>query len=308
LKFKDFETLIIDEASQILESQVVGILKYFKKWIFIGDENQLPAVVIQRQEESKCKIQELNDISLNNFRESLFYRLKKNAIKKGWKECHDMLEYQYRMHEDVAEFSCNFFYNKKLRSIFEKQKGQLTLKSGSGDPTIHEIISKSRVVFIPTKVDKKSKINDEEAVLTSALIRQIASVYGNEFNPEKTIGVITPFRAQIANIRDSLDNKLKDITIDTVERYQGSERDIIILSLAVKSTTQFSAIQSINDEGVDRKLNVALTRAKEQVIIMGSEEVLKNNKTYNALISFIKEKGGYVINPLKSKSIPTDLF
>jgi DNA replication ATP-dependent helicase Dna2 len=240
--------------------------------------------------------------------ESLFYRLKKNALKKNWADCHGVLKYQYRMHEEVAEFSKLHFYNNQLETKLDKQKAALIQRQNNGDSLIHEAFSKARVIFIPTKVDKKSKINDEEAILSAALVKHIASIYGKEFEPEKTIGIITPFRAQIANIRDRVDPKLRDVTIDTVERYQGSERDFIILSLAVRNTSQFAAIQSINDEGVDRKLNVALTRAKEQVIILGSEEVLQKNELFNSLIEFIKIRGGYMINPLKAKSIPTDLF
>ena len=120
-------------------------------------------------------------------------------------------------------------------------------------------------------------------------MKHIATVFGDDFNPNETVGVITPFRAQIANIRNHLDNKLQDITIDTVERFQGSERKIIIVSFAVKSTTQLGAIQSLNDEGVDRKLNVAITRAKDHLILIGSEDVLIRTK-FKKLIDFIKRK------------------
>jgi len=64
------------------------------------------------------------------------------------------------------------------------------------------------------------------------------------------------------------------VTIDTVERFQGSERDVILVSFAVKSPLQLRAIQSINAEGVDRKLNVAMTRAKEHLVMVGVREVV----------------------------------
>ena len=308
LKFKHFDTLIIDEASQIVESQIVGILKHFNKWILIGDENQLPAVVVQSINDSKCDNSQLNLISLKNFRESLFYRLKKNAKEKHWDDCYGILKFQYRMHQDVAEFPKLHFYNNQLEIVNESQKGPLALIPDNGDASMHQVFARARVVFIPTRIDKKSKINDEEADLTAELIKYLATIKGANFDPEKTIGVITPFRAQIANIRDRVDRKYRDVTIDTVERYQGSEREYIILSLAIKSITQFAAVQSLNDEGVDRKLNVALTRAKEQIIILGSEEVLQKNDIFNNLIEFIKAHGGYIINPKVAKTIPNYLF
>ncbi len=308
LKFKKFDTLIIDEASQVLEPQIVGVLKYFQKWIFIGDENQLPAVVLQSEEDSIADNEQLLNISLNNFRESLFYRLKKNAVAKNWNDCYGELKFQYRMHVDIAEFPNRFFYDNKLKEVDESQRSPLPNYSSFNENVLYNVISKSRVVFIPTKADLNAKINREEANLAAALIKYISQIFGEKFDPKKTVGVITPFRAQIANIRNNLGQSYRDVTIDTVERFQGSERNIIIYSFAIKSTTQIASIQSLNDNDVDRKLNVALTRAKDQLIILGTEEVLSKNKLYKSLIDFIKSKKGYMINPYKLESLPTNLF
>lgn len=308
LRFKKFETLIIDEASQVLEPQIIGFLKYFKKWIFIGDENQLPAVVLQSIEDSKCDDKNLKELSLNNFRESLFYRLKKNAIKKSWDDCYGTLKYQYRMHKDIAEFPKIHFYNNIIQESNETQREGKSIFSNIDDHPFNCLFTKSRIVFIPSKIDLNLKINNEEAKLVANIVKYIANVYQERFDPFKTVGVITPFRAQIANIRNYLDSRFKDITIDTVERFQGSERNIIIVSFALKSTAQLTNIQSINEEGVDRKLNVAITRAKDHLILIGSEDVLIKDKIFKKLIEFIKEKDGYLLNPLKVKSIPTKLF
>lgn len=308
LKFKKFDTLIIDEASQVLEPQVAGFLKYFRRWIMIGDENQLPAVVIQNETDSRCDNEDLNKLSLNNFRESLFYRLKKNAVKNKWNECHGKLRFQYRMHNDIAEFPKEHFYNNDLEAFSDTQRTELPDYSSFSNNPLNSLISLSRIVFVPSKLDYRSKINEEEAILAASMIDHIATIYGKRFDPAKTVGVITPFRAQIATIRNCLKGKYKDVTIDTVERFQGSERDIIILSFAIKSIPQLKTIQSINEEGVDRKLNVAITRAKEQLIILGTEEVLRNNGIFVKLIDLIKSKGGYIINPMKTKSLPNNLF
>ena len=308
LKFKKFDTLIIDEASQVLEPQVTGFLKCFRRWIMIGDENQLPAVVIQNEEDSICKDEDLNELSLGNFRDSLFYRLKKNAVKNGWNESHGRLRYQYRMHNDIAEFPRKHFYNNDLVEFSDSQKQAMKDYSGFNSQPLNILVSSSRIVFVPSKPDYRTKINEEEAVLTARLIDHIAMISGERFEPGKTVGVITPFRAQIATIRNCLKGKHKDVTVDTVERFQGSERDIIILSFAVKSTAQLKTIQSVNDGGVDRKLNVAITRAKEQLIMLGNEEILKNNHIFKELIDLVKKKGGYIINPLKTDSLPNNLF
>ncbi len=308
LKFKTFDTLVVDEASQLLEPQLTGILKHFNRWIFIGDENQLPAVVVQSEEDSRCEDKELHRIGIENFRESLFSRLKKNAISKGWDDCHGMLKVHYRMHEDIAEFPNINFYDNALVPGGLVQEQPIPEYSSFPDDPISSVFVQSRTVFIPTKKDLKSQVNDEEAKLVCELVRFIHKIYGEKFDIQKTVGVITPFRAQVANIRKHLPDQYQGITVDTVERYQGSERDVIIISFAIKSIPQLGAIQSINEQGVDRKLNVAITRAKNHLILLGAEEFLEKGQVFKELISFIKSQNGYVINPLKTRSIPSDLF
>jgi DNA replication ATP-dependent helicase Dna2 len=123
--------------------------------------------------------------------------------------------------------------------------------------------------------------------MVAELVAYIHQLYGDRFDPASTVGVITPFRAQIANIRQKLPAKYQDITIDTVERFQGSERDVIIVSFAVKNPLQLRAIQSINAKGVDRKLNVILTRAKEHLVLLGSEAILRASPIFTKLLDSI---------------------
>jgi DNA replication ATP-dependent helicase Dna2 len=101
------------------------------------------------------------------------------------------------------------------------------------------------------------------------------------------MGVITPFRAQMAAIlheahQAGLD--MTDITVDTVERYQGGARDIIIMSCAVNHSGTLDRISSCNQDGIDRKLNVAVTRARKQFIFTGVETVLVESPAYQALM------------------------
>ena len=81
-----------------------------------------------------------------------------------------------------------------------------------------------------------------------------------------------------------LDREYLDITVDTVERYQGSSRDIIIISLCLNSAAQLRTLVSNNSEGIDRKLNVAITRARHHLIILGNKELMQVNPTYKLLI------------------------
>ena len=103
-----------------------------------------------------------------------------------------------------------------------------------------------------------------------------------------TLGIITPYRAQIATIRNAFEERFPEllnyISIDTVERYQGGARDIIIISLCTNKLSQLTSLVSLSEEGIDRKLNVAMTRAREQLIVVGNEEILQTNATYASLI------------------------
>jgi DNA replication ATP-dependent helicase Dna2 len=105
---------------------------------------------------------------------------------------------------------------------------------------------------------------------------------------EDSIGIITPFRAQIALLRRAITEEWGEdgdkITIDTVERYQGSARDLIILSTSLHRESQLDSISSLDDEGRDRKFNVALTRAREQLVVVGPSHILRRSRSYSSFI------------------------
>ncbi len=281
LHFKKFHTLVIDEASQLLEPQLAGILPHFERFLMIGDDNQLPAVVLQGEAFTRAEAPELKEIGLFNFRESLFSRLLYNAKTKGWNDCYGMLEYHYRMHADIAAFPNQHFYGGLLKTGLPDQNAPLSFPNN--EHPLHALFTQ-RVAFVPTRRDIRPKVNDVEAHLVIDLITHIHELYGDRFDPTSTVGIITPFRAQIANIRQKLPAQYQSVTIDTVERFQGSERDVIIVSFAVKTPMQLRAIQSINAAGVDRKLNVMLTRARQHLLLLGNAEVLKVSPLYAELL------------------------
>ena len=117
-------------------------------------------------------------------------------------------------------------------------------------------------------------------------------VNGKSFHGD-SIGIITPYRAQIALIHKYLEELPKDITqkitVDTVERYQGGARDIIIISFCVNRLSQLQSLISLSQEGVDRKLNVALTRAREQLVLIGNQELLSTDHVYKSLFESCTE-------------------
>jgi superfamily I DNA and/or RNA helicase len=124
------------------------------------------------------------------------------------------------------------------------------------------------------------------------------------------LGIIVPFRHQIATIRKVLsDNHIQGaecITIDTVERYQGSQRDIIIFCTTVSDTELLDTISTpVEMDGtiIDRKLNVALTRARKQLFIIGDTRTLKLCTAYKALIDYVTSADMPEVNYLTATSL-----
>lgn len=285
---KNFEIAIIDEASQLLEPMVIGMLTRFNKFIMIGDHKQLPAVVRQSSEKTKINNPELNDLCLVDTGKSIFERLLNRSQDQGWDHVAGALTFQGRMHQDIVNFISPQFYDGKL-NVLPQIERLISKPNLSSKNELQEKLIIQRLIFIDTPVAENLtlKINKFEAGLVNKLIGHWKEIYyGNQLLFDETsIGVISPFRAQISTIRKDLnDNDQKLVTVDTIERYQGGARDRIIISLAVNKADMLDSISNLSDDGIDRKLNVALTRAREHIIVLGSADVLKNKPIYYLLI------------------------
>ncbi|HRG21062.1 MAG TPA: AAA domain-containing protein [Saprospiraceae bacterium] len=282
LDLLSFDTVIIDEASQILEPNLCGILSRFKRFILIGDHKQLPAVVVQRPSETEIKDVKLRELQFSDARTSLFERMLIRARKEDWFHCWDVLSQQGRMHRDIMQFVNGQFYEGRLKSIPGIERLEASSFLSERDGWLSD-----RLIFANTPVQlvQGYKTNEAEADLVVEMVGKILKAYqktGKSFH-EHSIGIITPYRAQIALIRSKLPNE--KIQIDTVERYQGGAKDIILLSLVTNRPSQLKTLVSLSNEGIDRKLNVALTRAKEQIVVVGNEEILSKDGNYRALIA-----------------------
>lgn len=298
---KQFDVALIDEATQILEPQLLGILcaqthegkDAVGKFVLIGDHKQLPAVVQQATQLSEVKNEQLRNIGLLNLRNSLFERLYRNLTDE---HCFDMLCRQGRMHDKVSAFSNETFYEKRLLPVgLPHQLDKLSVAPGLQGIDLAYLLD-CRVAFLPSVPEPplaSSKRNASEARLVARLAHSLFKQYVimDDFNPLQTLGVITPYRSQIALIRQELSAlgipALKEITVDTVERYQGSERDVIIYSCCLNRPCQLEQLSCLTeDHGVqiDRKLNVALTRARRQLFIIGVPEIMAQSPLYARLM------------------------
>ena len=277
------------------------------KFILIGDHKQLPAVVQQSDTEVLVEDETVKVIHLNSCANSLFERLILTERAAGRTDFIGTLHKQGRMHPDIADFANRKFYAREQLEcvpLAHQLEQTLAYNEASEDET-DDVLKAHRMIFIPSKpcrqLNISEKVNTEEARIITDLLRRLYRQLGNNFDPQKSIGVIVPYRNQIAMIRKEIEKlgipELEEISIDTVERYQGSQRDIILYSFTIQSRYQldFLTANTFYEDGqpIDRKLNVAITRARKQLILTGNEQTLRHNQLFAELIDYIKEKGGY---------------
>ena len=309
---KHFHLAIIDEASQILEPDLIGLLaarqgksNAIDKFILIGDYKQLPAISQQNDEDAMVKSKLLIDIGITDCRNSMFERL----YRRTPLYCRDILNKQGRMHPAISEFPNNaFYYHENLQPVpLPHQEEELPYMQNVPDTDkIYRLLRKRRMVFIPAipaqNAGASDKANAEEAKVVAALLCHIYSIAGPEFDADKTVGVIVPYRNQIAMVRGEIQklgiDELMNISIDTVERYQGSQRDVIIYSFTVHNFHQlnFLSMNTFSEDEfiIDRKLNVAITRARKQLIMTGNPYILGANLTFYKLMEYIRMCHGYI--------------
>ena len=292
-QLKHFSLCIVDEASQILEPNVIGLLAspQIDKFILVGDHKQLPAVV-----------QQPDDVpELSSCRQSLFERLLRVEREAGRTAFTAILQRQGRMHPDIAAFPNEMFYAEEQLlpvPLPHQEEPQLDYQQPSAD-ALDDLLKQQRVIFLASDTGSSGitspsdKVNPSEAKMVAGLLRRLYRQYGaDRFDSAHSVGVIVPYRNQIAMIRREIEvlgiPALMDISIDTVERYQGSQRDVIIYSFTIQHPYQldFLTANCFESEGkvIDRKLNVAMTRARKQLLMTGNVAVLSQNPLFAELI------------------------
>ncbi len=238
-----FEYVFIDEASQTTISEVLSAIFNGKRIVLVGDPFQLPPIL-------KCEKSER--FSAFNF----FYRKSKKAI---WLRTH------YRSNSEIIGFSSKYIYGRKIKAHESCKNVYLEIKK---DPKrFHSIVDPYLpVVFvIVSGVEKmvgKSKINKKEAEMCFKLCEELNRC------GIKDIGVITPYIEQKNLIRDLTQNL--PVEVDTVDAFQGREKDVIIYSFVSSNNIEFSSNW--------RRFNVAITRAKKKLIVISNLSAINNGK------------------------------
>lgn len=274
LKGMRFTTVFMDEAGQALEpASWIPVLKA-DRIVMAGDHQQLPPTIK----------------SFEAGKKGLSTTLFEKAIKRN--EADVMLREQYRMHEKIMRFSSVYFYDSNLKA--NESVAQKTIFTN--DLPVEFIDTAGTGFFESVNRETKSSLNKEEAGLVfKHLEKYWEEVKDAQINPVESIGIISPYKAQIEVLNNLLiDSDLpKDlksiISINTVDSFQGQERDIVYISLVRSNET--GQIGFLSDE---RRMNVAMTRAKMKLVIVGdSATIASKNKFYNELIDYVNSIGAY---------------
>ncbi|XP_074601682.1 DNA-binding protein SMUBP-2-like [Brevipalpus obovatus] len=262
-----FDVLIIDESSQALEAAAWIAIPWAIKVIFVGDPKQLPPVV-----------NETNKDLADELKISIMERLMKS---RRFEQHSSLLDVQYRMHEDLMEWPSKMFY-----------KGLLKAHESVAKSTLDEIsyfFGASTLVFIDTggcdmheteSIDNFSCANEHEAKLVSYYVRLLV-VNGVD---QKSIGVITPYKLQVKVISTKLE-EFSDVVVKSIDGFQGREKDVIVLSM-VRSNNQ-GEVGFLQDM---KRLNVATTRAKKHLAIIGDSSTISNHSRLKSLVDHLHAK------------------
>ncbi len=266
-----FGTLFIDEAAQALEAACWIAIRKADRVILAGDHCQLPPTV---------KSPEALRGGLGN---TLM-----QAIVSNKPDTVSLLKLQYRMNEEIMRFSSDWFYHGQLRSAPEvKYRGILDF-----DTPIEWINTEGMDCNEEFVGENYGRINKQEAELSVQTLKEYLQKIGRERILEERIdvGLISPYKAQVQYLRQLIkkDTFFKSyrsaITINTVDGFQGQERDVILISLV--RANEEGQIGFLNDL---RRMNVAMTRARMKLIILGDVSTLTQHSFYRKLYEYIEE-------------------
>eukprot|EP00884_Botryococcus_braunii_P008434 jgi/Botrbrau1/17592/Bobra.0166s0033.2 len=273
-----FETVLIDEAAQASEAAALQALGFgCKRAVLVGDPQQLPATILSAR---------AKEASLER---SLFERLQAGGCPV------QMLSVQYRMHPGIREFPSKYFYDNQL-------KDGASVKNAPAEPFYSHPLLKPYVFFDVSRGKHERKGaggslgNKAEAEMAACLFMELRS-----FLIEQTrkgikvqttrVGVITFYKQQVEVLRRTFEQiagpeVAAEVMIETVDSFQGKQLDVIILS-CVRAEARASGIGFVNDV---RRLNVAITRAKRALWILGSAATLQQSHIWQALINNAQQR------------------
>ncbi len=268
---RQFDMVVIDEACQSTEPGCWPAITKADRMVLAGDHCQLPPTILSAE------------AAKQGFAKSLMERLVESHGTKITKQ----LTVQYRMHEQIMQFSSDCFYASSL--IADASVRSRLLSDLLSEP--HALITQTAATLVDTagagweeqlEPDGESRFNPQEG---GWILRQVEELCDLGIAPDD-IAVIAPYAAQVRWLRQRCLNKA--VEIDTVDGFQGREKDVILITL-VRS----NAIGEIGFLSDIRRMNVALTRARRKLIVIGDSATLSGHEFYARMIAYFESIGSY---------------
>ncbi|WP_435318717.1 AAA domain-containing protein [Haloarchaeobius sp. TZWSO28] len=253
MRNQDFDVALVDEAGQLTEPGTLAAVNLASRFVLVGDHQQLPPVV------------RADDEFLHR---SLFERLVTEYPDAGI-----LLDRQYRMSQRIQAFSSREFYDGQLRPATAEVAGRsLADLSGFSVDSLPEYL-RDGVVMVDTPGDDNRHTDAVEA----QKVREVVQAYLDAGLSPEDVGVIAPFRAQVAEIGKQVP---EDVAVDTVDRFQGSAKEVIVVSFVASGDLDSPIFEDY------RRMNVALTRAKRALVLVGDTATLETDEVYARMVDW----------------------
>ncbi len=252
---QSFDAAVVDEASQLTEPNTLAAINLADRFVLVGDHHQLPPVVRSETELST----------------SLFERM-----IDEYPAASVMLDRQYRMAQRIQAFASREFYDGELRPATPEVAGRSLGDFDGVDVDALPADLQDRVAMLDVEGDAGRHTDAVEAERVADAIDEFASAGIDR----DRIAVIAPFRAQVAEI----DRRVpEDVAVDTVDRFQGSSKDVVIVSFVATDDLDSPIFEDY------RRVNVALTRAKRSLVLVGDADALRTHDRYARMVDWAKQ-------------------
>lgn len=264
-----FDLVVIDEACQSVEPGCWVPLPFADRMVLAGDHCQLPPTIL----------------SAEAAREGYAISLMQRLVERFGPQVTRQLTVQYRMHHRIMQFSSNHFYDGNLqadRSVADHRLTDLPTYRGADDDPVTFIDTAGAGWDEQQEKDGLSRLNPEEGRL---VLNQVNALCEAGLKPND-IAVIAPYAAQVRWLRQHAE--FDQLEIDTVDGFQGREKEAVVMC-TVRSNSK-GEVGFLSDS---RRMNVALTRAKRKLIVIGDSATLASDPFLASLLEWFEQIGAY---------------
>nr|WP_233265226.1 AAA domain-containing protein [Halomarina oriensis] len=264
----EFDTAIVDEAGQLTEPGSLAAVNLADRFVLVGDHQQLPPVVRSESSEAQRASNASGSGPRADLSESLFQRL-----IEEYPDASVMLDRQYRMSQRIQWFSSREFYDGRLRPAGPEVAGRRL----DDLPNVSEAALPPELADPVAFVDPSGHRTGNTNPVEAERVCEVVQSYLDAGVAPEDVGVIAPFRAQVSEVQHRAP---EGVAVDTVDRFQGSDKEVIVLSTVATGALDGPIFED------HRRMNVALSRAKRACCLVGDQRALRSDPFYERLLEW----------------------